>query len=116
MTRTLSACCFVTILLVAGCSPQRAEPSLQQSAEDTLIVGKVIDLHVLGTKKEQVTICSIDPRFVVCLETDEGARNLAIHSPAMTFAGKDPTGVKYRFHLKKTNGGFLLVNAEEILP
>jgi hypothetical protein len=81
-----------------------------------LIVGKVVDVHMLGTKDEQVTICHFDARFVVCLETDEGKRNLAIHSPEKTFAGTDPIGSTYRFYLKKTNVGFLLVKAEKVLP
>jgi hypothetical protein len=53
---------------------------------------------------------------VVALQTENGVKKLAIHSPAKTFMGVDPVGKSYRFYLSKSDKHFLLEKVEEIRP
>jgi len=79
-----------------------------------VIEGRVLDVHVIGTIGETVTVCHFDPRYVVSVQTAEGVRKLAIHSPARTFEGANPVGRDFRFHLAKSGDHFLLEKAQEM--
>ena len=110
MTRLLLV---LSILATIGCSQQQTEASLRRSTNETIVVGKVIDIHLLGSKQEQVTICHFDPRYVIALQTDNGQTNLAIHSPTQAFTGSNPIGKVYSFCLKRNGNLFLLLKATE---
>jgi hypothetical protein len=100
----------------SGVDSQRANLASQPEAKTVQIVGRVLEVHMLGEKEETVTVCHFDPRYVVTVETESGAKKLGIHSPAQTFMGENPVGRSYRFYLSKTNNQFYLEKVEVMGP
>ncbi len=107
------------VLEIGDFVPQTTE-SLSKQAEkgalDKIIAGRVLDVHMLGKIEEEVTICHVDPRYVVVVQTEDGLARFAIHSPAKTFSGEAPVGKSYRFYLSRSGNGFMLERVETIIP
>ena len=110
-----TTCILLSVVILSGCTSTSRD--IPTDPEDTMIItGRVHDVHILGKKKETVTVCHFDPRFVVTVETSTGIRNLAIHSPTRTFMGVEPVGKDYRFELSKSGDTFRLRKAEKVVP
>jgi len=90
--------------------------SNQNIKTDRIVAGRVLDIHMLGSIEETVTVCHFDPRYVVVVQTETGVKRLAIHSPALTFMEANPVGKRYRFHLSKRDRHFLLGEVVRIEP
>jgi len=115
---TKRALCTIAsaVVITCGCGSHYTEAASKEVAKKAQVVGRVVDVHMLGEREEVVTICHVDPRFVVTVETDDGERKLGIHSPARTFMGSDPVGKSYTFYLSQSGNRFLLEKAQEIVP
>jgi hypothetical protein len=71
---------------------------------------------MLGEIAETVIVCHFDPQFVISIKTEDGIKNIAIHSPAKLLIGTESIGRYYRFFLSKANNHFMIDKLEEYKP